>query len=249
MFDLDRKIGIKSFSFRHVAENREVAAIARRCGVNAVDLSGCHVNYDTPESWPAVIAAYRDAGVAITGIGVVMAEPDEARNRRFFEFAKAAGAGVVSVSFKPEKFQETLSSLTRLSEEYGIAVAIHNHGGYDWLGNQTILQFIFDQTSERIGLCLDTAWAIQARENPVKWLEIFGSRLYAIHFKDFLFEPKGKTYDTVVGEGALDLPEVLKMFRQLDFQGSAVVEYEGASPEEATAASVRNLRNLWQNVN
>ena len=103
MFDLNRNIGLKSYSFRQVPDNVEVAAIVRRCGASAIDLSGCHVNYDSPEVWPEVIAAYRNAGVAITGIGVVGAGGDDARNRRYFELARAAG--VISVTFEPGKLR------------------------------------------------------------------------------------------------------------------------------------------------
>ncbi|MBS1368869.1 MAG: sugar phosphate isomerase/epimerase [Lentisphaeria bacterium] len=241
MYDLVKNLGVKTFSFRSIPANTDVAAAVKQCGVCVADLSGCHVNYNAPENWPETLAAYRDAGVLISGIGVVTVSPDDAHNRPFFEFARLAGCGVVSVTFDPEGHETTLARVEALAEEYGVRAAIHNHGGYHWLGNSTILRYLFKHTSPRIGLCLDTAWCMQSGEDPVKWLEEFGGRLYGIHFKDFTFTPGGKAEDTVVGEGALDLPNVLARFRGLDFTGSAVVEYEGADPVAASAASVANI--------
>ena len=245
MDSLTAYLGIKTYSFRSIPANPDVAAAVKECGVRTADLSGCHVNYAKPRSWPDVIAAYHDAGVHLSGIGVAGCSPDEEKNRPFFEFARLAGCGVVSVTFPPEEHEMTLKILEALSEEYGLRVAIHNHGGYDWLGNSTILRYIFARTSSRIGLCLDTAWCMQSGENPVAWLEEFGRRLSGIHFKDFTFAPDGTARDTVVGEGALHLPELLARFRALDFSGSAVVEYEGDDPVAASAASVRNILRLY----
>ena len=245
MYSLNTHLGIKTFSFRSIPANPDVAEAVKRCGVRTADLSGCHVNYAKPESWPEVLAAYRDAGVRISGIGVVGTSPAENKNRPFFEFARQAGCGVISVTFPPEEHEATIGVLEKLSEEYGIRVAIHNHGGYDWLGNSTILRYVFARTSLRIGLCLDTAWCMQAGENPVAWLDEFGGRLHGIHFKDFTFSPGGKPDDTVVGSGALELPELLARFRNLDFTGSAVVEYEGNDPVAASAESVQNILRLY----
>ncbi|MPM91754.1 hypothetical protein SDC9_138888 [bioreactor metagenome] len=209
--------------------------------MGTVDLSGTHVNYDEPGNWPTVVESYRKAGVRLPGIGVVYARPDETWNRRFFDFAREAEARLVSFSLPPDGHEETLRGMERLSEEYGIRIAIHNHGGYDWLGSRAMLDYVFKHHPS-VGLCLDTAWCIQAGEDPVKWLELFGGRLAGIHFKDFRFDPAGKWHDTAVGEGALDLPAFLARFRALEFSGPAVVEYEGENPEEYTARSVANIR-------
>ncbi len=244
MYDLKNEIGVKSYSFRSFPENAEVASIAKRCGVSAVDLSGSHIDYDAPAAWAGIIESYRAAGVRLCGIGVVMAKPDEKWNRRFFDFARMAGSGLVSFTFDPAEHEVTMRIMERLSDEYGIRTAIHNHGGYNWLGNRTILGYVFNRCSRSIGLCMDTAWCLQAAEDPCNWLELFGRRLYGLHFKDFEFDRKGKRKDVVVGEGALDLPAFLERLKGLDFNGSAVVEFEGPEPVENTAASVAKIRAL-----
>lgn len=246
MFDLQKFIGVKTFSFREIKDNAECAkAIRECCGITA-DLSGTHIDYDKPETWDKIASDYNDNGVAISGLGVVMAKPDEAWNRRFFEFAKLANVPLVSFSCTPEEWETTFSIMEKFSEEYSIPTAVHNHGGYNWLGNSTIMKYVYSKFSNRIGLCLDTAWCIHTeKENPVQWMELFGDRMYGIHFKDFTWSRNGKHVDSIVGEGALELPETLAKFKEMEHIISAVVEYEGPDAVECTKKSIENIRNLY----
>ena len=247
MFDLQNMIGVKSYSFREIKENAECAKTIRSCESCVVDLSGCHVNYDAPETWGKVISDYKDNGVAIDGLGVVSVKPDDAWNRRYFEFAKQAGTRLISLTFTPEDMDKTIASIEKLSEEYGILTAIHNHGGYNFLGNSTALSWVFSKCSKRIGLCLDTAWCIHIeRENPVQWMELYGDRMYGIHFKDFVWERNGKHVDSIVGEGALDLAATLEKFKEMEHIISAVLEYEGPETVACTRKSIANIRSLWK---
>lgn len=245
MFDLKKNLGVKTFSFREIKDNRTCAEMILRCGCTTADLSGAHVDYGAPATWTDVCRAYAGKGVSIVGIGSAGMRPDDAWNRRYFEFVRTAGAGLVTCAFTMEDWEKTVFSLEKLSEEYGIPAAIHNHGGFDWLGNSTALEYVFRRTSPRIGLCLDTAWCMHIeRETPVEWMAKFGGRIYGFHFKDFTWDRKGKHHDSVVGEGSLDLPAVLKSFERLPAVRSAVLEYEGADAAECTRRSVENIRAL-----
>ena len=147
MFDLKNRLGVKSWSFREIKDNVECAKAIRYCGASVVDLSGCHVDYAAPDTWDAVIAAYHDNGVALDGVGAIGMSPDEITDRKFFEFAKKSGCKLVTVSFQPDGWKTTVKILERLSEEFGLPVAIHNHGGYNWLGNSTMLRYVFNRCS------------------------------------------------------------------------------------------------------
>ena len=246
MFDLKNRLGVKSWSFREIKDNIECAKAIRYCGASVVDLSGSHIDYAAPDTWDACIAAYRDNGVTFDGVGAISMTPDEINDRKFFEFAKKSNSKLVSVSFAPDGWEVTVRILERLSEEYGIPVAIHNHGGYNWLGNSTMLRYVFNRTSRRIGLCLDTAWCMHVeRENPIGWLNLFGNRTYGFHFKDFLWTREGKHEDVIVGEGALDLKGLLERVKTLENIQSAVVEYEGADAVERTKKSIENILSLY----
>lgn len=246
MFDLNARIGVKSYSFREIKDNTACADAVLSCKSKEIDLSGTHVDYDDPASWQAVIDAYAAKGISIPGIGAVQVKPDEAWTRRFFAFARQAGAQLVSCSFAMEDWEKSVAILEKLTEEYAIPAAIHNHGGYNWLGNSTALSYVFKRSSMRIGLCLDTAWCIHTeRENPVEWLDLYGERTYGFHFKDFTWDRNGKHVDAIVGEGALDLKAVLEKFKTLSTIRSAVLEYEGPDAVECTARSIANIRELY----
>lgn len=247
-YNLDQNLGVKSYSFRHIVNNADVAAAVKYCGASTIDLSRCHVNFDDPADQERVIETYREAGVRITGIGVVTLTPDDKTNRKYFDFVRRAGCDVISFSFAPDGHEDTIKNVEALCGEYGVRAAIHNHGGKHWLGNATILEYFFGRTSSSIGLCLDTAWCLQSGEDPLRWMEIFGNRLHGVHFKDFVCNPSGQFRDTILGDGMLDLPAFLQAFRKLPFNGSAVVEYEGTDAVEATARCVEVVRQAWRAI-
>ncbi len=244
-FDLARELGIKSYSFRHIKETADLIAAVKTCGVDGIDLSACHVNYDDVAEQEKLIALCREKGIRITGIGVANLKNDEAFNRRFFAFAQRAQCGLVSCSFDPQNHENVLKMVERFCDEYGVRAAIHNHGGRHWLGNPTALRYVFEKCDKRIGLCLDTAWCLQAAGNPMEWLDMFGERFYGVHFKDLAFTREGKCQDVIVGQGALDLPAFIAKFRTLPFDGSAVVEYEGEDPVNQSARCVAAIRAVW----
>lgn len=242
MFDLKTQLGIKSFSFRSITDNTTVVAAVKQCGVNAIDLSACHIDYDDITAQEQAIAIYQKAGICISGIGVVNLRNDEPFNRRFFAFARMADCETISCSFPPENHESILHIAEKLADEYGMRLAIHNHGGMNWLGNSTALRYVLAKVGPRFGICLDTAWCLQAGEDPLAWMAAFADRIYAVHFKDFVFDQRGKWKDTIVGEGALDLGAFLTKFTASPFQGSAVVEFEGEDAVSQSKACIEAIR-------
>lgn len=230
MSDIKQKIkdnlGAQSYCYRHFKDNATVIEKLKASNVSQIELCGVHADFTDESSFDGVIKEYSDAGVEIVSIGVQMLSADEAKERHFFEFARRAGAKFMSCTFDVSKAQEAFAVGEKLSAEYGVKLAIHNHGGYDWLGNSKMLGKVFSDT-QSIGLCLDTAWCLHSGENPLEWVEKFGDRLYGMHIKDFVFDRAGKGEDVVVGSGNLDLPELLNKAQAAGFGGYAVLEYEG----------------------
>lgn len=244
MTDIKSALGIQSYCFRHFKENAVVIEKLKSCGVDKIELCGVHADFKDESSFTEVLRQYADGGVEIVSIGVQNLNDEPENERKYFEFAKRAGAKFMSCSFKIDSAPHCFESAEKLSLEYDIKLAIHNHGGYDWLGNSTMLEKVFSLTGENIGLCLDTAWALQAGENPLQWIEKFGSRLYGVHIKDFIFDRAGKGEDVVVGTGNLDLPQLLKDLEVASFDGYAVLEYEGdvENPVPALQECVKAVR-------
>jgi sugar phosphate isomerase/epimerase len=227
MSRLTDELAVQSWCYREFKTAKDLIAKVKETGLSRLELCGVHADFNKPETFDATIKPYTDAGVTIVSIGVETFNNDEAFMRQRFEFARKAGCKTISVHFKPDTFLATLPIAYKLCHEYDIKLAIHNHGGYHWLGNGEILEWVFSFTRCCIGLNMDTAWALDARQNPVEWAAKFAHRLYAVHLKDFVFDRARKSSDVVVGTGNLDLPALLKTLKANNFAGPPILEYEG----------------------
>lgn len=220
-------LAMQSFCLRGFKTNEEVIAKLKACGVAGVELCGVHVDFADAATHDQVIRLYQDAGIRIVSIGVNGFSADEAAARNSFDFARAAGCKVVSANFSPDGMWDAFRTAEKLADEYDINLGIHNHGGYHWLGSTQMLKYIFANTSPRIGLMLDTAWAIDAKQDPVEMARTFADRLYGVHAKDFVYNRERKHEDVVVGTGILDLPGLFGALRETGFDGELILEYEG----------------------
>ncbi len=241
---LKSQLGIQSYCFRGFKENAVVAEKIKACGASAIELCGVHADFLSEESCDAALATYKAAGVEIVSIGVQGLCGNDAAERPFFEFVKKAGAKFMSVNFSPKITADEFRKIEAMADEYDVNLGIHNHGGYHWLGSSEILRHIFSITSPRIGLTLDTAWAMDAGENPVKMIKEFGTRLHGLHLKDFIFDTARRPEDVVVGTGNLKLDEIATALQEVNFAGFAVIEYEGdvENPVPALTKCVTNIK-------
>ena len=237
-------IGIQSWCFRKFKDNAEVARLVTACGADRIELCAVHCDFRKPELWPAAIDAYRKAGVSILGTGVNGLAGQGEEDRPLFEFLSAAGAAFMSVDFPIAAIPGNLRAADRLAERFGVKLGIHNHGGRHWLGCAQAIDWVFQQTSERVGLWMDTAWALHAHEDPVEWVKRFGKRLHGVHIKDFTFDTQGGFKDVVAGTGLLKLKDLLKAMQDAGYAGSVVIEYEADvdNPAPALTGCVQAVR-------
>jgi sugar phosphate isomerase/epimerase len=245
--------GVQSFCFREVRDNKKVAEMVKEIGVDSIEVCGIHADFSNPEEWQDIVETYNQAGVEIASIGVQTfdknADPNMENARKWFQCAEIAGCKHISAHFKIDSFHETVPLTAELCEEFGIRVGIHCHGGYMFGGSPDALKHLTRLGAPHIGLCLDTAWCMQIgpkQGNPVQWIEDFSESLTGIHFKDFTFNSDGSWNDVVVGTGTLDLPAVLATLDKVDFNGMAVIEYEGdpSDPVPTLRHCVSKMREL-----
>lgn len=227
MTDVANELAVQSFCFRNFKDNAECAAKVRECGLSAIELCGIHVDWSKPAGFADIIATYRDAGVEIVSIGVNRFADNEDAERNYFEFVRQCGAKHISCDFALDAVPAACRTAEKLADEYDVKLGIHNHGGHHWLGNSQMLGRVFSETSERIGLCIDTAWALHANQDPVAMCERFADRLYGVHLKDFTFDRAGNHEDVVVGTGNLDVVALRDVLKKIGFDGLAILEYEG----------------------
>jgi len=239
--------GVQSFCFRNFRDNAVVAQKVRDIGLNKLEICGAHADFDKPEEFPGVVSAYRDAGVSIISLGVQTFKGEE-RERAWFECAAAAGAKHISAHFTVDTFTAAVPRVRKWSQEFGIRVGIHCHGGYMFGGQPDVLNYLLDLGGPEIGLCIDTAWAMQIgpwHGNPVEWAKRYAGRIYGVHFKDFIFDRSAKWEDVIVGTGNLDLAAFGKALIDGGFNGMSVIEYEANpdSPDAALKSCVESMRS------
>ena len=240
--------GVQSFCFRYFKDNADVAQKVKDIGLDKIEVCQAHADFKNPDAWKDIVKTYNDAGVSVISIGVQTFTGDPAE-KSFFECAAIAGAKHISCHFQLESYPKAITQVRAWSREYGIRAGIHCHGGYHFGGQPGVLKHLIGLGAPEIGLCIDTAWALQIgprQGNPVKWTEDFAGQIYGIHYKDFVFDPNGQWHDTVVGEGTLDLPAFVAGLEKSGFDGMAVIEYEAdvENPVPALTRCVETMRAL-----
>ncbi len=217
------KLGVQSFCFRKFQPVSALIECLHQVGLKHVEVWPGHLSADA-DTVAEGIRQIQEAGLTIDCYGVVGPSADEEKMRPAFEFCRLAGAPTLDIGGAPEETRQTVQALC---DEYEVNVAIHNHGGNHEYGSYEVLEGVFAQTSPRFGLCLDTAWALDAGEDPVEGVERFADRLYGVHLKDFTFDAEGKPEDVIIGTGELDLPGLMGRLQDVGFEGFLALEYEG----------------------
>lgn len=226
MWNPKTDLGAQSFCYRGFPEPKDLIAKLKETGLTKTEVCRRHVNFDDESVFEGVIELFKNEGVEILSIGVERITDDEAAAEKKFKFCRMAGCRYMSVDFPLNATPGSYRVAERLADKYDVNLAIHNHGGHHWIGTAGALEHIFGQTSPRIGLSLDTAWAIDARQDPIAMAEQFADRLYGVHIKDFTWRGGPKGIDVIAGTGNLDLPGFLATLQKIGFDGYGVLEYE-----------------------
>jgi inosose dehydratase len=160
-----------------------------------------------------------DAGMKVLSWGVEGFGKDVANNRKKFEFAKAMGFNVFTANPTPDSFE----NLAALTKEYGVKIAIHNHGPEDKrYGKLDQLLAALDKQPVELGVCVDTGHTLRAGEDPVKWIKELGPRVHDVHLKD----ASAPNVYNILGQGKLDVVGTLKALKEVKFSGLLAIEYE-----------------------
>jgi len=216
-------IGVQSYSFRGFDVEKTIR-VASELGFEHIEFySGHFSDKSTAEEIGAMKKTMDAAGLKMLGHGVHGFSADHEKNRRLFEFAKAAGVRCLSADPSPDSFE----SLDKLVKEFDICIAIHNHGPNHRYNKALDVLGACEPYDERIGACADLGHFIRSGEDPVSVIRLLGKRLYGIHLKDFA-EMKDKTKGVILGEGHLDVEGVFAALAHVGFpaDGCLSLEYE-----------------------
>lgn len=136
---------------------------------------------------------------------------DEAGCRRVFDFGRKLGIE----TFLAEPAPEALPTIDRFCQEYGIKVALHNHGpdASPRYWSPDVLLETAAECSPMIGACADVGYWMRAGIDPVEGIRKLGQRLTTIQMHDLnALAPDG--HDVPWGTGVGRVEEmILEMHR------------------------------------
>jgi sugar phosphate isomerase/epimerase len=217
------ELGVQSYCFREFS-NQEIVDGLKSLGIGAIELCSRHLDAADSSQVDEVLGLYRDNGITVNSFGINRFPNDENKVRPIFEFAKKAGVSILGAN--PD--QDSYDLMGSLCHEYGVQLAIHNHGRKDKrYGTVEQLDNALQSAGDWLGLCVDTGWFIDVGVNPVEFVRQFGSRVYGVHLKDFTYDETGERHEAVLGSGSLDVLEFCKALNDIRFNGYISIEYEG----------------------
>ncbi len=217
-------LGIQSYCFRKYKDISGLTDALKQAGLQYVEIWPGHVSFElSRKEINQALNEIQNTGITVSSYGQVTFKNDEETARKAFNFAREAGIKAITANPDPEAYK----LLDGLCEEYGVNLAVHNHGRNHRYGTSAQLEEMLSRTSNRFGICLDTAWFFDAGEDPFTVLDKYRDRLYGVHLKDFGFDDEGKAYDVIIGEGKLDLPRFMKALADIEYSGYLSIEYEG----------------------
>lgn len=216
-------MGLQSYSLRHYPVDEALRHV-QSLGLHHVEFFGSHFGEKaSTDEIAAMKKKVRSMEIALSAHGVDHFSKNHEANRKIFEFANLAGIRNLSADPDPDSFE----SLEKLVAEFGIRIAIHNHGPgarYDKVSD--VVKAVKGR-HKWIGACADLGHYIRSGEDPVKVIHELEGRLFGIHLKDFA-EPKKDAKGVILGKGHLDVAATFRALREVHFpaDGAVSLEYE-----------------------
>jgi hypothetical protein len=214
-------LGLPTYMFKHYTLDQTLA-MAQRVAVQHLCIRSNLLALDSTDAEiMAAVAKVKAAGLVPYGGGVIYMK-DEASVARGFDYARAAGFGIISINIRPD----LLPLLERKVREFDIQAAIHNHGPED--RHYPTPQAIYEKIrtlDRRIGICHDTGHTRRAGVDPVEATRKTADRILDVHLKDVDAATR-QGHSTELGRGIVDLPGILRALRDTGYAGVVGIEYE-----------------------
>ena len=202
---------------------------ARASGNRAIELWPGHLPAQTPtDQVEAVRVRCGERGLRVCGYGVVNLSRADAEAH--FRCAKTLGADYVSVDYRPDD-RPAQEAAAALAARLGLRLALHNHGPQHAYATPEQVLAVLEGQPAVMGACVDTGHFLRADADPVAAIRMLGSRVHAVHLKDFLDAHQ----EVMPGRGRLDLRQTIAALREAGFSSAYVLEYE-ADPDNPVPA-------------
>lgn len=236
-------LGLQTWTCRNLSFEEMVAfAVAHR--IDRVQLINTHVNpNDPPDVNRQKQSLLQERGItaysmyAVTGISTQS-------DRRIFETAQLFGMKFVVVE---PKSMEMWPGLFALAREFGIKLAVHNHGkGTPYSDPSAVHQLLTEYRD--LGVCLDVAWVSVTGHDAAEVFLSYGDRLLDIHFRDMCIEANedgAKVVDTEPGKGQVNFDGLFDAIRESGWSGTLAIETDQKEYRDNPGPLVNLFRHFF----
>ena len=226
------RLGCQAYSFNQFTFDEAINKNAS-LGLHYVEmypgqkLSAEKPDQTTDASMPAEIRKHlkrrlKEAGVKLVNFGVCPLPNDEDACRKTFDFAK--DMGIETLVSEPSF--EALDVIEKLSDEYQINLAIHNHPEPSTYWNyETVLKQCKGR-GKRIGACADTGHWMRSGINPLEAIKALEGRIISFHMKDLNKYGRQGAHDVPWGTGEANVKALLTEIHRQKLEAVFSIEYE-----------------------
>lgn len=188
-----------------------------------------------------ILALAKSKGVHLISMGVIT--PPVGDWPKVFAFAQEMGLSNIT----SEPPQDTLPLVDRLSRQYNITVAFHDHPKPSRYWDPAIALAALQPYGPNLGICADTGHWVRSGLVPVDCLRQARGRILECHFKD-LDRPARSGLDVPWGTGTSNAAGQLAELRRQGFTGVVLIEYENRHPgyEQELQRSVAYFNRAMQ---
>lgn len=220
---LGTHLGVQSCSFHDVAALDGLAERMRELDLHRIELAPRHLPLGLSQiELKEALARLACARVAASGWGVFPMGKEPRDDRKLLLYAQFMGIATVGADPEPEGIED----VGALAAEYGVKVAIHNHGpGHRW-ATLAALEEGLARANAWVGVCLDTGHLLRVDGDPLAALEALGAKVFGVHLKDVARGQDGVWTPCPLGKGALALRPFLERLAADNFAGVLSLEYE-----------------------
>jgi sugar phosphate isomerase/epimerase len=241
------RLGVASYSLRQFPR-AEAIEMVKALNTPFVNIKSFHLPYElSPAELAAGRAEFEAAGLQIVGGGTITFEEDtDAEVRKYFDYARGASMPLMVATADPA----ILPRIERFAKEYGIDVAIHNHGPEDrhYPSPYDALRHI-EKMDPRMGLCVDIGHTVRAGVDVVQALKDAGPRVLDLHIKD-LTDLSDRDSQVIVGEGNIPIAAIFRQLLEMNYQRGVNLEYEidARDPLPGMKQSFAHMRGILRGM-
>ena len=171
-------------------------------------------------------AKLKETGITAIAIWVDPFPTDEANLRKLFAWSQKLG--IETITTEPDPANKVALELTaKLSREYKIKIAVHNHPRKNdnssyryWDPDFTI--GVVKPYFPQIGMCTDIGHWYCSGLDPMESLKKVDGYINLVHFKDLTVNMQ----DVPLGSGILNASDLLAELKRQKFKGVLTLEYE-----------------------